>query len=63
VEDTSADVTVTTDFNADLMITKEANVATATVGDVIKYWYNVTNTGDVNLTGLTVTDTSVMSVM
>ena len=55
-ENISADVTVTTPYTADLMITKEANVSSATVGDVIKYWYNVTNTGNVNLTSLTVTD-------
>ena len=57
VTNISADVTVTTPYTADLMITKEANVSSAGVGDVIKYWYNVTNTGNVNLTGLTVTDT------
>jgi uncharacterized repeat protein (TIGR01451 family) len=57
VTNISADVTVTTPYTADLKITKEANVTTATVGDIIKYWYNVTNTGNVNLTGITVIDT------
>jgi len=43
-------------YTADLMITKEANVTSATVGAVITYWFNVTNTGNVNLSTLVVTD-------
>lgn len=47
---------VTPWYYSAVSITKEANVTSATVGDVIKYWYNVTNTGNVNVTDVLVTD-------
>jgi uncharacterized repeat protein (TIGR01451 family) len=52
----SGDVTVTTNYTADLTITKVANRTEASVGNVIKYWINVSNTGNVNLTDVVVSD-------
>jgi uncharacterized repeat protein (TIGR01451 family) len=52
----NSSVTVNT-YNASLNITKEANRTEAAVGDVIKYWVNVTNTGNINLFNVVVTDT------
>ncbi|MEA2052177.1 MAG: hypothetical protein U9O90_05065, partial [Euryarchaeota archaeon] len=43
-------------YNADLSIVKTANITTATVGTVIGYTINVSNTGNVNLTNVLVTD-------
>jgi uncharacterized repeat protein (TIGR01451 family) len=43
-------------YVATLSITKEANVTLATIGTVIGYWINVTNTGNVNLTSVLVRD-------
>ena len=43
-------------YTAKLAITKEANVTSATVGTVIGYWINVSNTGNVNVTNVLVRD-------
>jgi uncharacterized repeat protein (TIGR01451 family) len=56
VTDTSDPVTVQTDYDAAISIDKKANRASATVGDIITYTYNVTNEGNINLTGIQVTD-------
>ncbi len=42
--------------DAKIKIEKSANRTSATVGDVIRYSYVVTNIGNINLTGVTVTD-------
>ncbi|MEA2052178.1 MAG: PKD domain-containing protein [Euryarchaeota archaeon] len=47
---------VASGYTAGLSITKEANVTSATVGTVIGYTINVSNTGNVNLTSVLVTD-------
>jgi uncharacterized repeat protein (TIGR01451 family) len=52
----SASMTVTPYYSARLSVVKEANVTSATVGTVIGYTINVTNTGNVNLRDVLVTD-------
>ena len=47
---------VASGYTTGLSITKEANVTSATVGTVIGYTINVSNTGNVNLTSVLVTD-------
>ncbi|NQE53186.1 hypothetical protein C5S29_06300 [ANME-1 cluster archaeon GoMg3.2] len=47
---------VASGYTAGLAITKEANVTSATVGTVIGYTISVSNTGNVNLTSVLVTD-------
>ncbi|MGB3459685.1 MAG: PKD domain-containing protein [Halobacteriota archaeon] len=43
-------------YTAELNVTKEADHTSATVDDVIKYWINVTNTGNVSLSSVEVSD-------
>ena len=61
----SASVSVPTTYNADLSIVKTASLTgscpgsdplAVDIGDTVTYCFNVTNTGDVNLTGVTVVD-------
>jgi uncharacterized repeat protein (TIGR01451 family) len=47
---------VASSYTAGLSITKEANVTSATVGTVIRYTINVSNTGNATLTSVLVTD-------
>jgi uncharacterized repeat protein (TIGR01451 family) len=56
LSDTSDPVTVQTDYDAAIMVEKQADLTSATVGDVITYTYNVTNEGNINLTGIDVLD-------
>jgi len=49
-------VTVALTYTACISIDKEADVVNASVGQTITYTYNVTNCGDVTLTGVTVID-------
>ncbi len=49
-------VSVTLTSNPDIEVIKEASTATANVGDTITYDYTVTNTGDVSLHSVTLTD-------
>ncbi|MGC9308629.1 MAG: DUF7507 domain-containing protein, partial [Thermoplasmatota archaeon] len=46
-------------LNPSIMVTKQANVTTATIGDTINYTYTVTNNGDVTLTTVQVTDNNI----
>jgi len=63
VEDTATEiVSIECDNNPGIEIVKEANVETATVGDVITYTYTVTNTGDVVLSFVYVDDDLLGSV-
>ena len=47
---------VPTNYTAAIKIDKWADVSSAGIGDVINYTYTVTNTGDVNLSGLKIED-------
>ena len=52
----SASWSVPTNYTAAIEIDKRADVSSARIGDVINYTYTVTNTGDVNLSGLKIED-------
>jgi len=54
---------VASDYNASIKIVKSASPTSATVGDVITYSYVVTNIGNINLTGVTVTDSNLGTVI
>jgi len=54
--DTSETIQVPTNYTASINITKEANLSSAQLGDVIEYTYTVENTGNVNLSSIAVED-------
>ncbi len=64
VNSTTVTATVTAIQSPSLLINKSANPTTYSVaGDIVTYTYNVTNTGNVNITGpITVTDDKVGTV-
>jgi len=43
-------------YSSEILLEKQANVSMASVEDQITYIYNITNTGDVTIHGLTLTD-------
>jgi len=47
---------LSTTYNASLNISKSANLTSVSVGDLIEYTLNVTNTGDVNISNVNVHD-------
>jgi hypothetical protein len=52
----NASWTVPTSYTAAIEIDKRADVSSARIGDILNYTYTVTNTGDVNLSGLEIED-------
>jgi len=54
--DEAADSSIPADYTASINITKEANLSSAQLGDVIEYTYTVENTGNVNLSSIAVED-------
>jgi len=60
---TDTDTTsVSLTYNPCINIDKQANVATATIGQTITYTYTITNCGDVTITGITVTDNKIGTI-
>jgi uncharacterized membrane protein len=57
-----AEATVPTNYVAAIEIDKSADVSSASIGDVINYTYNVTNTGDVDLSDLEIEDDQLGSI-
>jgi uncharacterized membrane protein len=53
---------VPTTYKAAIKIDKSADVSSAAIGDVINYTYNVTNTGNVNLSDLDIEDDKLGSI-
>ena len=62
LEKTSNEITVTPEYTADFTIVKEVDKAAPVVGDTVTYTYTFTNTGDVALSGITVTDSNLGTV-
>jgi len=59
---TTATATVTLTYAASMSVTKVPSRTTATVGDQVTYTYTVKNTGNVTLSGLTLSDDKVGTI-
>ncbi len=53
---------VVIEYGPEISLDKQANINTANIGETITYTYNVTNTGDVTLTSITLADDMLGSI-